>query len=418
LLRNFFHLSLFRGVNMISPLLLYPYLIRTVGMENFGHITLAFAVYTYLNLVGDYGFQQSAVRETAANREDHQSISNTYWTITFAKPVMVFGTTLVLFLGSLILTSDWRLSLIYTSGCFIAFGEAMTPIWFFQGMEKMQNLVYSNLLFRVLGLILVLIFVRTASDYYLAMPLLGVGAIAGAILSNFYLLPRLGIILPFAKCQLAFKQQFKAGYPFFVRSLAVTAYAQIPVFFLKAVSTAEVVGYFGAADRIVAMLKAVLAAFSVAIFPPLVAMKQQGHAILVHYISKYFKPYLAAVIAGSAVLFVFAEPIIRLYVGDKIEPGPIVPVLRAMAFLPISIALMQPIDALMQVYGREKLISRLMIAVGILNLGMNLYLIPHHLAFGAALSLFLTETVLLFLLLWFFERRYREEAYFLKNTTN
>jgi polysaccharide transporter, PST family len=416
LLRNFFHLSLLRGINMLSPFVLYPYLIRTVGMEYFGHITVAFAVSTYLSLVGDYGFQQSAVRETAANREDHQRISNLYWTVTLAKPVLVLGTALVMFLISCALTSDWRISLVYISGFFIALGEAMTPVWFFQGMEKMQNLVYSNLLTRILGLLLVVLFVREASDYVWAMPMLGIGTLAGAALSNFYLLPRAGAVLPLSACQLGFKNQFKSGYPFFLRNVALSAYAQIPVFILKAHAPAAVVGHFGVADRIVAMLKAVLAAFSVAIFPPLVALKPKGHAALVEYVRKYFRPYLAAVVVGSGVLFVFAEPIIRWYSGS--DPAPIVPVLRAMAFLPISLALIQPMDAFMQVYGREKLISVFMIAVGVLNFLMNLYLIPHHMAFGAALSLYLTETVLFFLFLWFFERKYRKEAYYLRTENN
>ena len=285
------------------------------------------------------------------------------------------------------------------------------PIWFFQGMEKMQNLVYANLVSRIVGLALVVILVQNKEDYIWTLPLLGIGTILGAIVSHMVLLPRFGVVKPLSKSQLEVRKQLKVGYPFFVRSLALSIYSNLPVFFLNFIAPAQIVGQFGVADRIVAMLKAVLSAFGHAIFPQMVVLKPEGNQRLVDYLNKYFKPYIAGVIALCALIFIFADPILHLYTG---APSPeIVPILRAMAFLPVSIALAQPMDALMQVYGKEKLISRLLLSAGGLNFLLNLYLIPHQLAFGAALSLFITETAVVFIFLWFFERKYREEAYFL-----
>jgi polysaccharide transporter, PST family len=411
MVRNFFHLSLLRGVNMLSPLILYPFLIRSIGIDNFGHLTTAFAVSTYLALVGDYGFHQSAIRASSAQRTDSEVLSNLYWTITITKPFLVLGTTSVLFAITGLCTGNWPMAAVWFSGIFIALGESSTPVWFFQGIEQMHNLVYSNLVSRVVGICLVLFLVKTPDQFYYTLPLLGVGAIAGALFSNLVLLPRTKLIQPLQHSTLEFKKQFSAGYPFFMRSLALSLYGNIPVFFLTSIAPSAIVGQFGVADRIVAMLKAVLSVFSHSIFPPLVARKAQGHQSLTTYISRYFKPYIAVVTIGCAILFVFAEPIIRFYSGE--EPGPIVPILRAMAFLPISIALLQPMDALMQVYGREKLISRLILLAGVLNFVLNLYLIPHHMAWGAALSLFITETALVFFFLWWFERKHRDEAYYL-----
>jgi polysaccharide transporter, PST family len=415
MLRNFLHLSLLRGINMISPFILYPFVIQTIGMEKWGYLTTAFAVTTYLSLIGDYGFHQSAIRESAAYSQDKPTITSLYWTITIAKPFLVLGMALVLFVCTGLYTNDWPLACVWFSGVFISLGESSNPVWLFQGLQQMQNLVYSNLVARLIGLCLVLWFVRSPEHYYFTLPLLGIGAIIGALFSHVVLLPRLGMVQPMAHSHLAFKQQFRAGYPFFMRNLALSVYSNIPVFFLTATAPAVIVGYFGVADRIVAMLKAVLSVFSHAIFPKLVELKPGGHSALTKYLRKFFTPYLAGVTAASAILFLFAEPIIRLYSGVA-ETGPIVPVLRAMAFLPVSLALAQPMDALMQVYGREKLLSRLLWAAGGINFVLNLYLIPHQMAFGAALSLFITETAIVFLFLWLFEWKYRNEAYFLTNS--
>ncbi len=413
MLRNFLHLSLLRAVNMLSLFVLYPYLVRTVGIENWGHLTTAFTVTTYLSLVGDFGFHQSAIRETAANSNSRAVVSNLYWTITLAKPFLILGTALLLFLLTGMYTGDWFLALVWFSGVLISLGESSSPVWLFQGMQQMHNLVYANLVARIAGIVLVFAFIRQPSDFVYALPLLGVGALLASLFSNLVLAPKLGVILPFSQSKTEFRRQFRIGYPFFLRNVGLSLYGNLPVFFLMHTGAPRDVGYFGVADKIVAMIKAVLSVFSHAIFPKLVELKPKGHAALVSYLHRFFRPYIIGVILGSLVLFVFAEPIIKLYSGA--DPAPIVPVLRAMAFLPVSIALAQPMDALMQVYGREKLISALLWAAGVFNFLLNMYLIPHHFAFGAALSLFITETLIVFLFLWFFEKKYRKQAYFLPN---
>jgi polysaccharide transporter, PST family len=411
LVRNFVHLSLLRGINLLSPFILYPYLIRVVGLEAFGHLTIAYSINSLLGMLGDYGFQQAAVREVAAHRNDRQRISNLYWTLIIAKPILILATAAIVFIVSYLLTRDYQLTLVYCSGVLLALSEATTPNWLFQGLEKMQNMVYANLVTRLIGLFLVILLIKQQSDYPFALLLIGVGAFVGALVSNLILVPQTRLILPFSEITLGFRRQMLAGAPFFLRSVAASFYTNVPVFILQAYVPAVVVGYFGVADRIVAMLKAFLSAFSSAIFPPLVAMHSGGHAGMVSYIQKYFRPYLLVVTIGSGLLFVFAPQIIALYSGT--DPEPIVPVLRAMALLPISIALTQPMDALMQVYGREKLIGVLMLTIGVINLILNLFLIPHYQAVGAGLALFIAETVLVFLCLWFFERKYRDEAYFM-----
>jgi polysaccharide transporter, PST family len=410
MIRNFFHLSLLRGINMLSPLVLFPYLIRTIGLAHFGDLTTAFAVTSYLVVIGDYGFQQSAIRQTASQVDNRELISELYWTTTLTKPVLLIATALICFLVTLLYSGNSFLSLVWFSGIFIALGESTLPIWFFQGIEKMQNLVYANLISRLVGLALVVIFVDAEAQFYLTLPMLGVGALLASLFSHLVLLPRFGLVQPFKQRYIKIVKQLKIGYPFFVRSFAFSIYAFVPVFMLTYTAPAASVGHFGVADRIVAMIKAMLAVFSTAIFPQLVKLKPEGHQAIIQHLNRYFKPYIAGVVIGSALLFVFAKEIIFVFTG---EPNlEVVPILRAMAFLPVSLALAQPMDALMQVYGREQLLSRLIIAVGILNIGLNLLLVPKTLAFGTALSLFLTETAIVFLFFWYFERKFRNEAYF------
>ncbi|EJD6330499.1 oligosaccharide flippase family protein, partial [Proteus mirabilis] len=50
-------LSMFsiQGVNYLIPLIMIPYLVRTLGMDGFGKYSIIIAIIQYLVIITDYG---------------------------------------------------------------------------------------------------------------------------------------------------------------------------------------------------------------------------------------------------------------------------------------------------------------------------------------------------------------------------
>ncbi|MBN1086315.1 oligosaccharide flippase family protein [Erwinia aphidicola] len=63
--KNIAYLALVQVSNFVFPVITLPYLVRTLGVSDYGSIMLSLAIVQYFSLVVDYGFNYSATREIA-----------------------------------------------------------------------------------------------------------------------------------------------------------------------------------------------------------------------------------------------------------------------------------------------------------------------------------------------------------------
>ena len=96
LLSNFFSLSVLQGVNMILPLLTLPYLVRTLGVENFGLVNFALSIIMYFHILVSFGFELSATREVSIHRENLDKVSEIFSAVMMIKTIFMFISLLIL----------------------------------------------------------------------------------------------------------------------------------------------------------------------------------------------------------------------------------------------------------------------------------------------------------------------------------
>ena len=70
LIANFSSLAGAQAINVIIPLVIYPYLISVIGVANFGKVALAQSLVTFFVILVDYGFNITANRDASLNRSD------------------------------------------------------------------------------------------------------------------------------------------------------------------------------------------------------------------------------------------------------------------------------------------------------------------------------------------------------------
>src|SRR5690554_5250546 len=89
-LENFFSLIVLKGGNYIFPLIYLPYVVKTVGIYNFGLISFAEAIVLFFKAFTDYGFDFTGTRSIANNKLDTDFINRKVSLILSAKFVLVF----------------------------------------------------------------------------------------------------------------------------------------------------------------------------------------------------------------------------------------------------------------------------------------------------------------------------------------
>ena len=78
LFANFAYLSLLQIANYVFPLLTLPYVVRIVGVENYGYISFSLAVVMWFTTIVDFGFNYTATRDVARSKDDLDEVSKIF----------------------------------------------------------------------------------------------------------------------------------------------------------------------------------------------------------------------------------------------------------------------------------------------------------------------------------------------------
>ena len=88
--KNFIVYGVGQAFNLLSPLLIVPYIISICGIANFGKIGLSFGLSLFLILIVDYAFDIKGTKMVSENRDDIRTIEQKLFTVIYTKTALVF----------------------------------------------------------------------------------------------------------------------------------------------------------------------------------------------------------------------------------------------------------------------------------------------------------------------------------------
>jgi len=400
LFENFISLSVLQGANYILPLITLPYLVRVLGPEKFGLIAFAQAFIQYFNILTDYGFNLSATREIAIHREDKEKVSEIFSAVMIIK----FG---LLLLSLIILTiivfsfkkfrQDW---LIYYLTFGMVVGQALFPMWFFQGMEKMKYITFLNITAKLIFTVSIFIFVHKVSDYIYVPLINSLGFLVAGGLALWIVYKNFKLIFKYPSLK-QLKYQLKEGWYIFISTVAISLYTISNTFILGLFTNNTIVGYYSAAEKLIKAVQGLLAPISQTIYPYISKLVSESKESGIKFIQK-----ITFLIGGisfilSLFIFVFASSIVGIVLGDKYVES--VPVLRILAFLPFIIGLSNIFGIqTMLTFNYKKAFSNILICASVINIVLAFILVPFYQHIGISVSVLISEifvTVAMFLYL-------------------
>ena len=247
-MKNFFSLTFLKGLEYLVPLILVPYLVRSLGLERYGIVQTAVSFMYIFLVVTNFGFNYSAAREISVYRNDKEKASQIAGAIVLLKSVlMCISFILMLVIAYSLPTLKVELGLVIITFGFII-GDVLFPVWLYQGFEKMYYLSRFQIIARIVLFIGVLSLVHKPDDY-LIYPSIYYGtqiimALATLVFSNHLL----GISLKMPTSEIL-KEQFLLGIRPFLSSVAQVLYTQPRVFYVSLISTKLITGTFAIADK-------------------------------------------------------------------------------------------------------------------------------------------------------------------------
>lgn len=308
LFENTIAIAITQIVSYIMPLISLPYLSRVLGVEKFGLVFWAQACIQYFMLITEYGFNWSASREIAIAKDDKEKISEIFNSVMCVKFILIILCFIVLFLLVLFVpkfNNEW---LLFFLTFFMVIGNAIYPIWYFQGIEHMKYVTFLKIVSQSVFLILIFIFIKSPDDYLYVAVLNSLGFVIAGILSIIIANRRFGLKLTIPKWS-SILHEFKYSFEYFSANIANTIYTNTNAFVLGVVAPPILVGYYVAAEKIFNAIHMLTSPIATAIYPQISKNKN------VNLYKKIFYPTVIAMFLISGFVFIFAKEIIAIFYG-------------------------------------------------------------------------------------------------------
>jgi polysaccharide transporter, PST family len=390
LISNICSLFTLQGANYLLPLISFPYLVRTLGIEYFGLLSFATATITYFSVITDYGFNLIATQEISKHRDNEDKINEIFSSVMTLKVILMFLSFVLLSILVLTIEKFYQDIEIYFLTFGIIIGQVLFPIWFFQGMEKMKYITYLNLFAKSIFTFFIFIFVQSKNDYYIVPLLNSIGFITAGILSLILIKKEFCVKYKLQKTSTLI-YYLKEANLIFISNIAVSLYSVSTTFILGFFTNNTSVGYFSAATKIIQAFKGLMIPVSQSIYPFITSKISVSKENGFKFIKKVFNYVFIFTAIISLFIFFSADLLVDILLGKNYTES--IFILKIMAVLPFLIGLSNIFGVqTMVTFGRKKHFTLILIRGSLLSLILSFSLVPIYHSVGSAISVVITES--------------------------
>lgn len=393
LTKNFGALSIIQIANFLIPFLVLPVIVRIIGPAKFGILNFMTAFMTYFVLLINYGFDYTATRTIARNKENQQVINDVFSRVFFAK-ITLFLLSVVLFSSLLLIVPQLRKDLLVSILSFMTcMAGVFMPNWLFQGMEQLQKAAIWNVVVKLVFSVTMIVLIRLPGDYWIYALLTSLSQVVAGILLFVYACRRFNIKLSVVSWK-GIREILYEDRAVFVSTLMINLYTTSNIVLLGLLQPERQVGIFTAASRIVGVLQTImLMPLSQTLFPHIGKSFSVEREEGLQEVRKIFPLVTVLSLAVSICLFTGAPLAIRILFGADFEPS--VQILRIMSVVPFIVTVSNLLGTQVLLNLKmDKQFLRMTIIGSVICITLNLVLTPLYSYYGTALAWVMTELLI------------------------
>lgn len=366
---------------------------RYLGPEKFGLISFAMTFTSLFGVIAALGLESIVVRnivrdpnsarETLGTTVALQLIGGLFAyfliliAIAYIRPDESLMRSIVAILGSIIL---------------LKFSE-VAVLWFESQIQSKYTVWVKNSVFLLFAIVKIILILQEASLIAFALAMLFEAIVVALILlivMNKYGQPLAKLCMKFKRAKILLKD----SWPLILSTIAVTIYMKIDQIMLGQMIGDEAVGIYSAATRISEAWYFIPTVIAASVFPAILKAKKNSEKQYYERLQKlYDLMVVISVIVALPMTFLSTQVIILFFGKAYSGAGPILAIhIWAAVFVFMGVA-----SGKWFIAENNQLLSLQRTALGaVLNVGLNLWLIPVYGAVGAALATILSYAVAAF----------------------
>ncbi len=303
--KNVSWLFLLQVSSYIFPIITTPYLLRTLGTNNYGIYAIFLVYFQYMYMVIDFGYNLTATREVAEVKDnDNKKLSYILSTVFLAKTILVL--IMILISGLIVLYFYPSYLNLYLISCVGLISNAYYTNWLYQGLERLKFVSVVTIITKFVVFSATLIFVKSKADISSALWIYSISFMLPTLVLLFHSCVFLQLRIHKVKFTYIIKS-LKHSMPIFTSNISTSLYTSLNSVVLSRYASVDIVGMYYSADRIRVALQSLLNPISQAVYPRICSEKDN---------STFFKRF-SIVFILSGLLLTISCALFSVFFGDR-----------------------------------------------------------------------------------------------------
>ncbi|MCI9540724.1 MAG: flippase [Lachnospiraceae bacterium] len=387
--KNYLYNLVYQVITLFLPLITIPYVSRVLGADGIGIYSYTKSIVTYFITFANFGISLYGQREIAYYQHSEELQVKTFLELISIR-VITTGASLILYLVFLLHNTEYRVIYYIQIPSIIA---ALFDIaWYYQGLENYKFTVIRNIYVKVAGLLCIFIFVKTKDDLGIYIFCLSIIT----LLANISLWSQIiRKIKKYKRVKLEIRKHRKAILALYIPQVIIQLYTVCDKTMLGMLgqSSAES-GYYEQAEKIARLAASVVSTLSAVMMPRISSLYSLGKMEQAYKEIKHSFQFVW--LMGVPIMFGLIgirKEFIDIFLGSGYEK--VTEVLSVFSVIVLMVGL-NNVTGLQYFIpmGKQKKFTISVCIGALVDIVMNLILIPRFQAVGAAISIVLAEMMI------------------------
>jgi O-antigen/teichoic acid export membrane protein len=393
-----------QGFNLVTPLLVVPYIVSICGVENFGKASIAMAISFFLMVFIDYGSDIIGVKEAAVNRQNSEELEKIFITTFCSKAVLL---VLVLTLSTLffyVVPFFYKDKSLYLLGLPVLLGQCINPTWFLQGIENFKWITILTIVSKLIYLFGIFFFINQKADYIFINLWWGIGTTLSNGFAFYYI---------FRKHKFSFSKLKKANiiallkgnFSMFFSQIFVSLQMYSPIMLIGFFGNNLLAGHYKIVEQIIVVFKTYIYLFFNFVYPRVCYLLEKNIKEGFRFWKTYNGVNFVFIVLSMGGIYFFSSQAVCFF--TKTDVVEISNLLKLAVLIPIALSLSIPLKQLLLGFNQPQLYIRITMIMVIVNVLLMIVLLPYYGLKGVIISLIISELLTIGIYYYNINRKYK-----------
>ena len=389
-IKNFFNLIINQGVNIFIALLATRILFERLGEVQFGFVNLALSVVLLLSISVSYGYHLNGPKRIALFRDESKKKQILINEIIVTRIIIAISIAIFLFCLTYFFGFFKPYSTLLYYSLILLFSEALFPMFYFQGNDKIAWFSLINIFAKGAYLLLIVLIIKTPNDAIYVNFLFGSTSFLVYIISWIFIYKKEKIKWVWVSIY-NIKKRLIENFQFFISSIAGHVSIHSGLIILASFVNNTVLGKFALAQKIGLLMRMVPVFFTQAILQKATILFEKDKIEFKIYVNRIFVIGLVITFLMGLMVIILSKWIIFLLAGSYVVYSE--NILKILAFIPFLSML--NFNNMIEILVNEKkyLLTKATWITAIIMLVLAIISSYYYGGYGLSIALVITEIV-------------------------